>query len=189
MSDLNTTLFNLVAAGFEPHPILLVLAVALASGGVWVGVAIVIRAWWRPAGMRVHIVWTLAVAALAAMAAHAIAAALNLPRPFMLGLSPEYISHGARGSLPSTHATVMSAIALMFLLRRPLRPAGIAMALVAGITGWARVYVGVHFPVDIAAGIILAAGITGLFFASAVVLRRLRASQSARRSAAILRTP
>ncbi len=35
----------------------------------------------------------------------------------------------------------------------------------AAITGWARVYVGVHFPLDIAAGLLVAVAVTGVISA------------------------
>ncbi|MBT2304886.1 phosphatase PAP2 family protein [Variovorax paradoxus] len=107
----------------------------------------------------------LAASAVAAVLAHWLAAAINLPRPFVLGLSPAYIPHGARGSLPSAHASVMFTIALAFLLRPGLRGLGVAAAALAVATGWARIYVGIHFPIDIAAGLLLAAAVAGVFAA------------------------
>ena len=55
------------------------------------------------------------------MLAHALADAIGMPRPFMMGLSPAHIEHGARGSLPSAHASVMFTVALLLCLRPSLR--------------------------------------------------------------------
>src|SRR5690606_7355005 len=91
-----------------------------------------------------------------------------------LGLSPAYIAHGARGSLPSAHASVMFAIALVLLLRPSLRDLGVAMALAAVLTGWARVYVGIHFPFDIVAGLLLTVPVVSLFWVIQNALLRYR---------------
>ncbi|MBT2320813.1 phosphatase PAP2 family protein [Variovorax paradoxus] len=163
MKTLNFALFQWMAAGFEPSPWLLPLASAIAVAGAWAGMALMGGAAWRRPSERGYVMAALAFAAATAMVAHAIAAALNLPRPFMLGLSPAYIAHGARGSLPSAHASVMFTVALVFLLRARLRDLGIGVAALAVITGWARVYVGVHFPADIAAGLLLAVVMMGIF--------------------------
>ena len=50
---------------------------------------------WRQPSQRGYLMAVLGFATLAAVLAYSIAAALNLPRPFMLGLSPAYIAHGA----------------------------------------------------------------------------------------------
>jgi undecaprenyl-diphosphatase len=88
-----------------------------------------------------------------------------MPRPFIAGLSPAYIEHGARGSLPSTHATVMFTVALILCMRPALRIVGLAILLIGFVTGWARIYVGVHFPLDILGGFVLAMAIAAVFWA------------------------
>jgi len=93
----------------------------------------------------------------------------------MLGLSPNYIAHGSRGSLPSAHATVMFTVALLCLLRPVLREVGAAIFAVAALTGWARIYVGAHFPADIAAGLLLAFVLATLFAGLVAGLHRLMA--------------
>ena len=97
------------------------------------------------------------------MISHWIAASLHTPRPFMMGLSLTYVAHGGSGSIPSTHAAVMFTVSLLFLLRAGLRKPGIAIFAVAAFTGWARIYIGIHFPADIAVGLLLACGLTGVF--------------------------
>ncbi|MBT2301211.1 phosphatase PAP2 family protein [Variovorax paradoxus] len=180
MKALNFALFQWMAAGYEPSPWLLSLASAIAVGGAWAGMALMAWAAWRRPSERGYVMAALAFAAIAAVLAHAIAASLNLPRPFMLGLSRAYIAHGARGSLPSAHATVMFTVALVFLLRPRLRDLGIGIAALAVITGWARVYVGFHFPADIVAGLLLAVVMAGVFVGVQRLWRRHVAPRIAR---------
>lgn len=168
MQALNISLFQWLAAGSAPHPQLLWMASVIAERSPWACVAIMAWAVWRKPAQRSYCMGTLAAAAVAAIAAHMLANAINAPRPFMLGLSPAHILHGARGSMPSAHASVMFTVALVLCMRPPLRTAGLAMFVIAAMTGWARVYVGVHFPFDILGGLLLAVVVTALFW---VVLR------------------
>ena len=164
MQALNISLFQWLAAGNTPHPQLLWLASAIAEGASWACVAIMGWVAWRRPPQRAYAMGTLVAAGVAALTAHALADAINLPRPFALGLSPAHIEHGARGSLPSAHASVMFTVALIFCMRPALRIAGLSMFAIAIVTGWARVYVGVHFPFDIVAGLPLAAAIAAVFW-------------------------
>lgn len=163
MRALDLALFQWMAAGHDPTPWLLALARLAAVGGAWVTVGIMGWAAWRRPSQRSLVFTSLVACGAAVLLAHFIAASLNLLRPFVLGLSPAYVAHAARGSLPSAHATVMFTVAWMFLLRPQLRIPGLALFGVAAITGWARIYVGVHFPLDIAAGLLLGLLLAGVF--------------------------
>jgi len=172
MQALNIALFHLIGAGDTPHPGLLWFASIVAENSVWLCVALMAWAVWRQPSQRAYVVATLAAATAATLLAHSLARALDMPRPFAMGLSPAYIEHGARGSLPSAHASVMFTIALVFLMRAPLRALGLALLAIAVLTGWARIYVGVHFPLDIAAGLLLAGAIAALLWGLQRLSRR-----------------
>lgn len=161
MNALNLTLFQWLAAGNQPTPWVLSVASAFALWGVWPSVGIVAVALWRQPAERAWLFMIAAVAGLTSLLAHAIAMWLSVPRPFMVGLAPAYIAHGDRGSLPSTHAAVMFMVAMAFMLRPNLRKLGRPLLALAAVTGWARVYVGVHFPLDIVVGLLLGAAIAG----------------------------
>ena len=179
METLNLALFHAIAAGFQPHPLLLPIASALALYASWLAAGLLAAAAWRRPSQRAWLAAALAAGAAAAMLAHLIAAALHLPRPFALGLSPVYIEHGMRGGLPSTHASVMFTIAFTLALRPRLRDLGLAMAAIALLTGWARIYVGVHFPLDVAAGALLGAVLAGAVALLRRLARQLRPAASA----------
>ena len=131
----------------------------------------------RPAGIVVVVV--LAVVYVVArnrsvlpMAAGAVAAGLawalanaakaiaDRPRPYEVITDAVLRQQPAHGtSFPSSHTavTVAVVIALAPFLARPLAGAGIGYAV---LVGWSRVYLGVHYPLDVlgGAGIGLAAG-------------------------------
>ena len=78
------------------------------------------------------------------------------PRPFMIGLGHTYLAHLPEASFPSDHATFMWTIAFGLLCWSPTRPSGWFAALLAALTSWARIFLGVHFPFDIAGSMAVA---------------------------------
>ena len=92
------------------------------------------------------------MAVVAALAiAGAIASAFFHPRPFMDGLSRNFLRHAVDSSFPSDHATLFFALAFSMLLTPPavirwlwLMPMGLALSV-----GWARVALGAHYPFDV----------------------------------------
>lgn len=174
MNTWNLALFDLVAGGHQPNSLVLRVASLLAEGSTWLCAALILAALWMQPAARARIALVLVVAALASLVSRELATAIGAPRPFMLGLSPEHISHGARAGLPSTHATVMFTVAFMLIADRRLRAIGLAVLAMAVATAWARVYVGVHFPMDVAAGALLGACIAGAAQALAGGMAELR---------------
>lgn len=156
MSGWDIALFQWMAAGYNPDPGLLSLSRFIVTTGAWISAALIFWTFWRCPRERSFVIATAVACAIAAWLAHLIAASLNLQRPFALGLSPAYIPHAFRASFPSAHASAMFTAALLFLLRPSLRDVGAVLAFVATCMGWARIYAGIHFPMDIAAGLLLA---------------------------------
>ena len=110
-----------------------------------------------------------AAAAVAAggalLLAHVAKAIADRPRPYQAMADAVLRQQPAHGtSFPSSHTavTVAVVIALMPFLPRALAPVAVAYAV---LVGWSRVYLGVHYPLDVLAG----AGI-GMAVGGAVLL-------------------
>jgi len=157
MHALNIQWLQWIAAGDEPAAWPLLIAWLSAQWGTWVCAAGLAWVAWKRRPDRFFLAVVVAGAVLASLLSHAIAAHFNMPRPFVAGWVPAYISHRASAATPSTHATVMFFIAFALLSRAALRGPGGLMLAMACTVGWARIYVGVHFPFDILAGIAIAA--------------------------------
>ena len=82
-----------------------------------------------------------------------IGAAYYVPRPFVVEHFTPLIQHAADASFPSDHLAAMgSVVAAAWIVARRLAVATAAASLVVA---FARVYVGVHWVTDVAAGFIL----------------------------------
>ncbi|HII80072.1 MAG TPA: undecaprenyl-diphosphatase [Methanosarcina sp.] len=87
------------------------------------------------------------------------------PRPFMVPTGTLLIAHAAESSFPSDHATIMFSVSLMLLTFRDLRRSGAVFFVLAFISGFARVYSGLHFPMDMAGSLLVALFSTGILLA------------------------
>lgn len=69
------------------------------------------------------------------------------PRPFAIGLGHTFIPHASDSSFPSDHMTVFAAIGITLLLDKIPRWGAVVTA--SGVAvAWARIFLGVHFPLD-----------------------------------------
>jgi membrane-associated phospholipid phosphatase len=89
-----------------------------------------------------------------------IANAVDRTRPFVAHPhSKLLISHGTDPGFPSDHATAAFAMALgLWLYDRTI---GAIALVLAAIVAFARVYVGVHYPSDVVAGMLLGTSLAG----------------------------
>jgi undecaprenyl-diphosphatase len=78
------------------------------------------------------------------------------PRPFMVGLGHAWIPHQADSSFPSDHVTVLSAFGLTLLAGGAV-VLGSLMLGIALVVSVARVFLGVHFPLDMVGAFVVAA--------------------------------
>lgn len=69
------------------------------------------------------------------------------PRPFMIGLGHTWVQHAADSSFPSDHMTVFAGIGISLLLGGEILVG--VLTLVTGLAvAWSRIFLGVHFPLD-----------------------------------------
>lgn len=83
-------------------------------------------------------------------------------RPFVLGLGQAFFVHKPTSSFPSNHTIIIATLAFTLIFDRRWAGWGYATLLLAAVVGLSRVYLGVHFPLDIAGGLLLAPVAAGL---------------------------
>jgi undecaprenyl-diphosphatase len=171
----NHELFLLINASAQPGEPALIAARFLASGLVVAAAALMVALW----------IWARRIdrAALLSVAC-GIAVALGInqvlgmlwyePRPFMIGLGHSFMSHQVENSFPSDHGSVMWSMAFGLLATRASRSWGWVACLAALAVSWARIYLGLHFPVDMLASFLIGiVGATVARFASPLLARRV----------------
>jgi len=79
---------------------------------------------------------------------------VQTPRPFVMHVGQTLIAHEATGSFPSNHMTIFSSIAFAYYFSAR-RDIGKLLLAVAWLVAWSRIYVGVHFPIDMVGAFIL----------------------------------
>lgn len=134
---------------------------------MWIAIGIVAALLWRRPLVLISV---LAADVLADLTALGLKEAIGRPRPFLRYPSPPPLVHVARDqSFPSGHAAIAFACATVLTSVRPRL--GPWLFLLAAAIAWSRIYVGVHYPLDVLGGAVL-----GLLV-GAVVIALLRLSE------------
>ena len=103
-----------------------------------------------------------------------------MPRPAALELGIQWLPQGRRSGFPSLHASGSFAVAMVLLFERRDRWAALFVFAAAAIA-WSRVYLGLHFPMDVLAGAV--AGSLIALFVERFAFRRGRKVRDVRRRA------
>ncbi|MGU7769887.1 undecaprenyl-diphosphatase [Burkholderia sp. MR1-5-21] len=156
MQNLNLTLFSAINAGPAPQPDVVRLAIFAADWLVYAIPAMLLLTWMfgaRPTRRQAI------EAGVGACVALGLAQVLShfwfSPRPFMIGVGTQLIPHATDGSFPSDHMTFAWSVAAGMLLAGTTRMTGFVMVAMAAAIAWGRIYAGVHWPFDMAGGVLV----------------------------------
>lgn len=157
MEDLNHALFLWLNAPGHPSTLLLVIATFFAEYAIWALPVIIGFGWLRGNEHTRKVLLEATASGLAGLLINQIIGLVwQHPRPFMIGLGHTLIPHAADSSFPSDHLTLLWAVAFSFLMHRSPRLVGMALALLGLPVAWARIYLGVHFPLDMVGAALVA---------------------------------
>lgn len=158
MEAFNHSLFLLINAPAHPGTIVLMLAKLSAKYLILLMPLTLLVGWLRGGERTRKLMLEAAICAvLALLVAQIIGLVWPHPRPFMIGLGHQFLPHAADSSFPSDHLTLMWSVAFSLLLHAESRAAGALLAILGLPVAWARIYLGVHFPLDMAGAALLAA--------------------------------
>lgn len=150
----NLHLFELINAPRGLDPLRLALAVLLAQWVICLIPLVIALAWVRgDRSARLDLLLIVLAAGLALGFAQIVAHAWPQPRPLALHLGVQYLAHANDPGLPSDHVTVFWSVALAALASQKFALWSMPTLALGLVVGWSRVYLGVHFPFDIAAAL------------------------------------
>ncbi|QEL54834.1 phosphatase PAP2 family protein [Chromobacterium paludis] len=107
---------------------------------------LVLWLWGRPM-LRATILKALLFTGVALLGNWLIGLAWPHPRPFAMPVGHVFLAHDATPSFPSNHGTIFAMMALCWCFS-PARGWGGLLAVIGVAVAWSRVYLGVHFPLD-----------------------------------------
>jgi undecaprenyl-diphosphatase len=179
MESWNESAFLWLNASAHPLPMLLLLARGLAEYLFWLLPAGLVWGWLRGDDETRTALLAAAIAGLVGMGINQLIGLVYVhPRPFMLQLGHTFLAHAPDSSFPSDHLTLIWATAFSLWLAPATRRMGVMCALLGLPVAWARIYLGVHFPLDMlaAAGIGALAAYWAMFRACWLISPLLRAA-------------
>ena len=161
LENLNNTLFLMINATPAPAQWQISLATFLAKDLILIVPVLAAAMWLWGERRQVH-----AQRHLVIKVALAIAVSLTISwtmgqlfpheRPFVANIGYNFLQHAADNSFPSDHGTVIFTFALAFLFWHRLWSGLVLMATGVAIA-WSRVYLGVHWPMDMLGGFLCGA--------------------------------
>jgi undecaprenyl-diphosphatase len=157
MMSWNQYIFLLLNASSHPDAITVGVAKLTANWLVVAAALVIAYLWiWGPASKRDALIAVGASAVLALGINQFLGLLWFEPRPFMVGLGHTLMSHPPDNSFPSDHATFMWTLGFGLIATRASRRLGGLVTLAGVVVAWARIYLGVHFPVDMIGSFIVA---------------------------------
>ena len=154
---LDDRLFLLLNAPLHPSPVLVILAEGLAEWAIYVAMALLAALWsWGQPARRGQLLATVAGVSAAVGINQLLGTLWYEPRPFVTGLGRTLIQHAPDNSFPSDHVTFMLSLAFSLILTTGARRSGVVIGLAGLLVAWARVYLGVHYPIDMVVSALVA---------------------------------
>lgn len=171
LENINYALFALLNATPASPQWAIEMAIFIAKDLILIVPLLVVTLWlWGPAQRQMVFKLMLALT-ISLTVSWAIGHLYPHDRPFVAGVGYNFLHHAADDSFPSDHGTVSFTFALAFLFWHRLWSGALLMAIAAAIA-WSRVYLGVHWPLDMVGGLL--AGMCGCLGAALIWHRSAR---------------
>ena len=156
LDQLNLYLFHLLNVPDQASIWMINYASLIAHDLVYVFLLIFAIAWLRGSHeVKTGIIKAAIFTAITLSISEVLSTVLNTPRPFVMEVGRTLIEHAPTGSFPSNHMSIFSGIAFAYYFSAQ-RDLGRILLWTAWLVAWSRVYVGVHFPIDMVGAFLIA---------------------------------
>lgn len=156
IESINLSLFQLLNAPDQASPFMVHYAIFVANDLIYLLILIFAIMWLRGNNqIKKQILKAFIFTCITLSISQLISHFFYFPRPFVMEVGQTLIQHKPTGSFPSNHMTILSSIAFAYYFSAQ-RQVGKLLIAVAWLVAWSRVYVGVHFPIDMFGAFFLA---------------------------------
>ncbi len=156
LDQLNLSLFHLLNVPDQASIWMINYASLMAHDLVYLFLLIFAIAWFRGSyEVKTGIIKAFIFTAITLLMSEVLSTVLNTPRPFVMDVGRTLLEHAPTGSFPSNHMSIFSGIAFAYYFS-PQRDLGRILIWTAWLVAWSRVYVGVHFPIDMLGAFLMA---------------------------------
>ena len=156
LDQLNLYLFHLLNVPDQASIWMINYASLIAHDLVYVFLLIFAIAWLRGSHeVKTGIIKAAIFTAITLSISEVLSTVLYTPRPFVMEVGRTLIEHAPTGSFPSNHMSIFSGIAFAYYFSAQ-RDLGRILLWTAWLVAWSRVYVGVHFPIDMVGAFLIA---------------------------------
>ena len=156
LSELNLSLFSWINASPEASNTSIHFAIFIANDLLYC--MILLFAWFWLRGnydTKKQILKAFIFTSIAILISQCISHVYYHPRTFVMEVGRTLIYHAPNGSFPSDHMLIFSTIAFSYLFSAQRKLGGFLL-IMAWLVAWSRVYLGVHFPLDMLGAFLLA---------------------------------
>ena len=163
LTTMNDRLFLALNAPAHPDVLTVTLAWLAASWLIYAAAAVIPALWiWGRHSARGALLVTV-VGVGAALGFNQLLGLLWYePRPFMIGLGHTLAFHAVENSFPSDHATFMWGLGFTLITTGAARIWGVLVCFAGLLIAWSRIYLGLHFPLDMVASFLVGIAGSGL---------------------------
>jgi undecaprenyl-diphosphatase len=158
LESLNRHLFLLINAGGDAATGTIVFAGFWAQWLIWAVPAGLVLAWLRAESRTRQSLMLVALSGVVGLLINQLISLMWYhPRPFEIGLGHTYLAHAADSSFPSDHLTLYWSVTIAWLRLRGGKWAW-GMVWLGLPLAWARIYLGVHYPLDMVGAALVSVG-------------------------------
>jgi undecaprenyl-diphosphatase len=148
IENINLKLFLQINAGADTPLWLVNIATIIAEGVIYLIPLLLVFFWfWGNVTQRRFTLKLCALALFALGINQLVALVWPHPRPFVMGIGHTWLTHAPDSSFPSDHVTIFAVTSIVLLFEN-MRKLGFSILLLGLFVAWSRIYLGVHYPLD-----------------------------------------